>query len=75
MICDKCENKVSKVISFGLPFYLCKHCSEIFGFWSFFYVHLCVPIENFFNDELFFFEYEGSYLKALWFWLKGDYSE
>lgn len=64
--CNNCEGKLIKVIYAGLPMKLCENesCNSVYGFWSF------VP-ELYFNG--YFVAYEGSYFKALWFWLKNEY--
>lgn len=66
--CPACNSKVQKVIYFGFPMYLCtsQTCMTLWGFWSF------IPC-IWFNGM--FMVYKGSYLKALYHWLKGDINE
>jgi hypothetical protein len=59
-----CKHEYVKVIYMGLPMKLCDNCYQVEGFWS--WIFWCV------NFDGTFMLYEGSYLKALWYWLKGE---
>lgn len=64
MKCPNCDAESMKVIYYGLPARLCRsdECRRLFGFWSFILERL--P----FNGR--FLGYTGSYLPALWTWLR-----
>ena len=66
MKCPICKDNSYKVIYYGLPVHFCKNkeCNCMFGFW--FYITDFLPFNGF------LFIYEGSYLIALYRWLKGN---
>lgn len=68
MKCPDCNNDASKAIYLGLPMNVCLaddsvNCWKVYGFWSF----VC---EVYFNGV--FMLYRGSYLKALYAWVRGS---
>ena len=66
-ICPACGKNQLKVIYAGFPMKLCENnkCSTLTGFWSFIPTYI-LPFNGW------FYVYEGSYIKALWKWLKGE---
>lgn len=64
--CPLCDSAAMSVIYFGLPHKLCEddRCGCLFG-WA---ERLTRRLP--FNG--FFLAYDGSYIAALWAWLKGD---
>lgn len=72
--CPTCQNTEtpSKVISAGMPFWLCTddRCNTVWGFWSYPYAWFVAPLEGFFSGGFMFYTYQGSYIKALWHWFK-----
>jgi len=64
MKCPTCGVESSKVLYMGIPVRLCndRNCNTVFGFWS--WLMALVPFNGF------FFVYEGSYLKAMYDWLR-----
>jgi len=62
--CPLCGAASVKVHYYGFPMRLCsdRQCGCGWGFWSW---------VNLIHFDGFFIAYEGSYLKALWFWLSG----
>jgi len=75
MICPNCGKQGVKVIASAMPMKLCTTCYTLWGFWSDIYTFLVAPIEGMFNDGFAFMIYEGSYLGALWDWVRGDADE
>lgn len=63
MICPHCASKASRVLYAGFPMWLCEECSTVCGFWSF--------ILSWHFDGC-FMAYDGSYLRALWAYLRGE---
>lgn len=63
--CPQCKGEPRRVLYLGFPMWLCD-CSCLFGFWSWVAVHLQVE-----DGGWSFIAYEGSYLRALWHWLRG----
>lgn len=61
MICSACKGMPSKVLYAGLPMYLCD-CGEVSGFFSL--LLFMLPFNGIFMP------YEGSYIKALYNWLR-----
>jgi hypothetical protein len=70
--CPECNGESSKIIAAGLPMKLCLECNLLWGFWSWFYAYLISPIEGMINGNFCFLTYEGSYLKALWEFIKNE---
>ena len=64
-MCPNCGKDAKKVIYFGFPMRLCPVCQTLYGFWSW------VPC-LWFNGA--FMTYDGLYLKALWYWLRGGFN-
>ncbi len=65
MRCPECKAASLKVIYMGLPMRICcdNSCGNLWGFWAW----VC---SIYFTG--WFFVYEGSYLRGLLDWLKGD---
>lgn len=64
--CPSCTCKASRVLYMGFPMYLCDTCYTLWGFWSF--LPGAFPISS--GGFFMFIEYEGSYLGALWDFIK-----
>lgn len=67
--CKHCGSDTSKVIYAGFPMRLCVNgfCNGVDGFWSF--VVSAMPIATD-DGEFAFMAYDGSYLRALFAWLR-----
>lgn len=61
MKCPECQADANKVIYMGAPMKTCDDCHLLWGFWSF------IPFWFGYNGVM--MQYDGSYLKALWYWL------
>jgi len=72
--CPMCkEPGAARIIYMGFPMWFCEdgqmngeQCSCLWGFWSW--------IPDAFGFNGFLFRYEGSYPRALFYWLFGDWS-
>lgn len=63
--CPICDKTSIKVIYYGFPVRICEDgtCSCMFGFWT--------NITSIFPFNGWMMEYEGSYFKALYDWIRG----
>jgi hypothetical protein len=70
--CPRCGSQSVKVIYFGLPFRLCvnEECSCLFGRFD----GILERLPEDFPIDGRFMMYEGSYVKALYRWLRGGWN-
>jgi hypothetical protein len=76
---ERVENS-SKIIHLGLPMYLYdeEEITIIWGFWSFVTVlfpSINAGFDTYGQPGFYFLKYKGSYWKALYRFLKGDFNE
>lgn len=71
--CPHCGDVGIKAIYMGLPVRLCVYysCGGIWGIGA--YMFEMFPISD--GENFSFAVYEGSYWRALWAWIKGDFAE
>jgi len=67
---EDCNGTLDKVLYMGFPMKLCnnRECNLVSGGWSW----ILFPLSKVGAFNGYFVIYTGSYLKALWFFLKGN---